>query len=53
MVIVNPLVIICPDGDWANITHRTGIFLDNATRAAVNRSGGDFTIVPKSITLKL
>jgi len=44
---------ISPDGDWATVSHRTTIFLDNATTVAVNRSGCDQTIVPKSITRKL
>ena len=48
--IVNPPDIYSPDGDWANVSHRTCIFLDNASKAAVNRSGGDPTIVPKSFT---
>ena len=51
--IVNPPDIICPDGDGANVSHRICIFLDNATKVAVNSSGGVQTVVPKSITWKL
>ena len=51
--IVNPPDIISPNGDWANVSNRTCIFLDNASNVAVNRSGSDQTIVPKSITCEL
>jgi hypothetical protein len=47
--IVNPPDIICVDGDWANVSLRTSIFLDNASKIAVNRSGGDQTIVQNLI----